>query len=51
MSDFVYREHAVRSLSLRQMLFPPESTYAWEFGGLPQSIEALTTAEVIDYHK
>ncbi|KAJ2751248.1 hypothetical protein GGI19_004607 [Coemansia pectinata] len=51
MSDFAYRESAVRSLNLRQMIFPPTSTYAWECGGLPQSIESLSIEEVIDYHK
>ncbi|KAJ2811185.1 hypothetical protein H4S07_002222 [Coemansia furcata] len=51
MSDFAYRESAVRSLNLRQLIFPPTSTYAWECGGLPQSIESLSIDEVIDYHK
>ncbi|KAJ2034066.1 hypothetical protein H4S03_005228 [Coemansia sp. S3946] len=51
MSDFAYRESAVRSLNLRQLIFPPTSTYAWECGGLPQSIESLSIEEVIDYHK
>ncbi|KAJ2597094.1 hypothetical protein EV177_007803 [Coemansia sp. RSA 1804] len=50
MSEFSYREPSVRSLSLRQMLYPPTSTYAWESGGLLQEIEALTTKEVKEYH-
>ncbi|KAJ2815290.1 hypothetical protein IWW50_006871, partial [Coemansia erecta] len=51
MSDFAYKEESVRMHSLRQMLYPPESTYAWEAGGLPQSIESLTTSDVADYHR
>ncbi|KAJ2747241.1 hypothetical protein GGI20_000666 [Coemansia sp. BCRC 34301] len=51
MSDFAYRESAVRSLNLRQLIFPPSSTYAWECGGLPQSIASLSIDEIIDYHK
>ncbi|KAJ2086706.1 hypothetical protein IW140_001530 [Coemansia sp. RSA 1813] len=51
MSEFSYREPSVRSLSLRRMLYPPSSTYAWESGGLLQEIEVLTTHEVEEYHK
>ncbi|KAJ2318524.1 hypothetical protein GGI00_006575, partial [Coemansia sp. RSA 2681] len=51
MNDFAYRESAVRSLNLRRLIFPAASTYAWECGGLPQSIASLTIDEVIDYHK
>ncbi|KAJ1800685.1 hypothetical protein LPJ59_000898 [Coemansia sp. RSA 2399] len=51
MSEFSYREPSVRSLSLRQMLYPPTSTYAWESGGLLQAIEVLTAEEVAEYHK
>ncbi|KAJ1995088.1 hypothetical protein GGI25_001317 [Coemansia spiralis] len=51
MSEFSYKEASVRSLSLRQMLYPSSSTYAWESGGLLQSIEVLTTKEVEEYHK
>ncbi|KAI8326282.1 hypothetical protein GQ54DRAFT_253351, partial [Martensiomyces pterosporus] len=51
MSDFAYKERSVRSLSLRQMLYPQSSTYAWEAGGLPQSIESLTTEDVVQYHR
>ncbi|KAJ1960316.1 hypothetical protein GGI12_003869 [Dipsacomyces acuminosporus] len=51
MSDFAYKERSVRSLSLRQMLYAQSSTYAWECGGLPQSIETLTTEEVVRYHR
>ncbi|KAJ2158718.1 hypothetical protein GGF46_003559 [Coemansia sp. RSA 552] len=51
MSDFAYEERSVRSHALRQMLYPPSSTYAWECGGLPQSIESLTTQDVVEYHR
>ncbi|KAJ2849021.1 hypothetical protein IWW36_002930 [Coemansia brasiliensis] len=51
MSDFAYKEGSVRLHSLRQMLYPLSSTYAWEAGGLPQSIETLTTSDVAEYHR
>ncbi|KAJ2119643.1 hypothetical protein IW147_005709 [Coemansia sp. RSA 720] len=51
MSDFAYKEQSVLSHSLRQMMYPLSSTYAWESGGLPQYIESLTTSDVADYHK
>ncbi|KAJ2614491.1 hypothetical protein H4S08_001671 [Coemansia sp. RSA 1365] len=51
MSDFAFKESSVRSHWLRQMLYPSSSTYAWESGGLPECIETLTTAEVLEYHR
>ncbi|KAJ2793701.1 hypothetical protein H4R20_006464, partial [Coemansia guatemalensis] len=51
MSDFAYKESSVRSHWLRQMLYPSSSTYAWESGGLPECIETLSTAEVLEYHR
>ncbi|KAJ2633519.1 hypothetical protein H4R22_000422 [Coemansia sp. RSA 1290] len=51
MSDFAYKEGSVRLHSLRQMLYSLSSTYAWEAGGLPQSIETLTTNDVAEYHR
>lgn len=51
MRDFEYKEPDSRSLALRYFLYPQSSPYAWESGGLPQSIESLTRQEVVDYHK
>ncbi|KAJ2080733.1 hypothetical protein H4R24_002875 [Coemansia sp. RSA 988] len=51
MSDFAFKESSVRSHWLRKMIYPSSSTYAWESGGLPEYIETLTTAEVLEYHR
>ncbi|KAJ1931312.1 hypothetical protein EC988_009830, partial [Linderina pennispora] len=50
MSDFAFKERSVRSLTLRQNMYPPQSTYSFEAGGLPQSISELTNDEIKEYH-
>ncbi|KAJ1941049.1 hypothetical protein FBU59_003619, partial [Linderina macrospora] len=50
MCDFAFKESAVRSLNLRQNMYPPRSTYSFEAGGLPQSITELSNGEVKEYH-
>ncbi|KAJ1890648.1 hypothetical protein LPJ66_007350, partial [Kickxella alabastrina] len=50
MSDYEYDEASIRSLSLMQLLYPPESTYFWKHGGMPQVIETLTLADISKYH-